>query len=1300
MTFLPNYRWADLRWMAVLTVVYAVLVILGLHYLASVESVSIMWFPSGLGLAALLLGGRKYWPVVFLGALAGYFVEYDKPLPLMVSIALFSNTLEAVLGTSILSCVYWYGSRFNPALQRPIDFVLLSCIGGGSAGVAAFTGTVSLWLSNLLSSAHFLYALTHWWIGNFLGMILLTPLILTFCESPLAWLKRERFVEAIACFGLAFVFGLTGLMGWLPSWLDPIPHDYGMFLFVVWSSVRFGRQGALLIVGMTAVQALPEVITHMGHFSTEIAETSLIDYWFYILAISSVGIVLALVIRERDRAEAELRESEANLHAILDNAPIGIWLVGLDGQYRFLNKTFRDSTGIGNEPFLTTSRLPEFLGTAAAATCVRTDIEAMGKAAPMVTHETLKLVDGNSHLIEVTKARLLGPDGEVTGVIGISVDITERKRVEESAEVSRIELKRQSDLLQSMLESIDQGFAVWNADNRLVVWNRKCVEFWYHPKHVRAGMEQQDLLLHIARNHGLGPGDPKTLAFAKGQSILGGEAEDEFTMTNGMVVHVTRYPMSEGRYASVYTDITERKLADEALSRSEERWKFALEGSGDAAWDRNIQTYDGVYSRRWREMLGYGEDELMPECDEWMGPVHPEDLPHFEEALQAYLEGRTSTLVHEQRVLSKDGSWKWILTRGMLVSRDADGKPLRLIGTHSDITELRLVQKLQIHAVLDSSAEAKLLVEYDGAISYANSAAKEVFGYTMEELLEIEIDMLVPLAQREGHARYRADFLRNPDRRPIGFNQNISATRKDGTVFPVEIGVSPIRMDNRMIVMVSVVDITERKLAEDMLKEQEGKLRAIYEGSNDAIMLLTEKGFFDCNLRTLEMFGLESKEVFTSSHPAHVSPPFQSDGRDSMTASVEHITLALRQGSDRFEWVHRRSSGDDFPADVMLSAFDYGGERVLQATVRDITERKHAEELLERESYRNEMLLRMASDGIHILDLDGSVTEVNDVFCQMLGYSRDEMLSMNVTEWDVQWRATELKARVRDVVKYGAVFETLHRRKDHSVINVEINAIQVVIGGQQLLYCSARDITERKQVEVAILKAKESAEAALKRAKMAEHKILNISEETRERIGQELHDNLGQHLTGVAFLSEVLSTKLKKQGWADMQLVSKITSLINEAVLNTRQLAQGLYPVELKAAGLQAMLSQLANHVRSIYKIDCEVEFDEMFWAEGPDVAINLFRIAQEASNNAIKHGGATQIIIKTSAAPDFCTLEISDNGRGLNWRGEHSGLGMHTMQYRASLVGATLRFDVSSNGGTSVVVSFPVQQEGRDHVV
>jgi len=220
-----------------------------------------------------------------------------------------------------------------------------------------------------------------------------------------------------------------------------------------------------------------------------------------------------------------------------------------------------------------------------------------------------------------------------------------------------------------------------------------------------------------------------------------------------------------------------------------------------------------------------------------------------------------------------------------------------------------------------------------------------------------------------------------------------------------------------------------------------------------------------------------------------------------------------------------------------------------------------------------------------------------------------------------------------------------------------------------------------------------AAERALARANLAERKIIKISEETQQQIGRELHDDLGQQLTGVAFMAEVLRQRLRSQNHPDADSAAKITDLINEAIAKTHKLAHGLYPVEMKESELRAMLTRLAGNTGSIYEIACE------FICEGEPVAYppltntNLYRIAQEAVHNAVKHSAASKITVRLVTAPDGTTLEIIDNGRGIGDQSDSEGrrgLGMHTMQYRASTINATLNIAAMTGGGTRVSIGMP----------
>lgn len=168
------------------------------------------------------------------------------------------------------------------------------------------------------------------------------------------------------------------------------------------------------------------------------------------------------------------------------------------------------------------------------------------------------------------------------------------------------------------------------------------------------------------------------------------------------LLYLALYAIVQNAQKHIAEETQQREMAQQALASSEERWKFALEGSDAGVWDRNLQTGEVVYSRRYREIYGYGEDQLIDHWETWEDRVHPDDLPLVTADREAYLTGKTETYSNERRMRCQDGSWKWILSRGMVVSRDAQGRPVRMIGTHTDISERKAAQqRLQMLAHFD-----------------------------------------------------------------------------------------------------------------------------------------------------------------------------------------------------------------------------------------------------------------------------------------------------------------------------------------------------------------------------------------------------------------------------------------------------------------------------------------------------------------------------------------------------------------------------------------------------------------------
>jgi len=227
-------------------------------------------------------------------------------------------------------------------------------------------------------------------------------------------------------------------------------------------------------------------------------------------------------------------------------------------------------------------------------------------------------------------------------------------------------------------------------------------------------------------------------------------------------------------------------------------------------------------------------------------------------------------------------------------------------------------------------------------VTYSSPQVMDALGYEPEEVIGKTPFELMCTDDAQGAAA----FFKSAARVGQSFSGlECSYLHKDGSHVVIETSGTPILDEEGMPLGYRCInsDITQRKQAEEALTESEHKFRALYELSSDAVMLLDETNFFDCNEATLRLFGVMSKEEFCSKHPADFSPPTQPGGEDSRTLANERIAEAMEKGTIRFEWMHQHADGSELPADVILNTMEMNGKKVIQAVVRDITEHKRDE---------------------------------------------------------------------------------------------------------------------------------------------------------------------------------------------------------------------------------------------------------------------------------------------------------------------------------------------------------------------
>jgi signal transduction histidine kinase len=211
-----------------------------------------------------------------------------------------------------------------------------------------------------------------------------------------------------------------------------------------------------------------------------------------------------------------------------------------------------------------------------------------------------------------------------------------------------------------------------------------------------------------------------------------------------------------------------------------------------------------------------------------------------------------------------------------------------------------------------------------------------------------------------------------------------------------------------------------------------------------------------------------------------------------------------------------------------------------------------------------------------------------------------------------------------------------------------------------------------------------------------QRELLQISEREQERVGHDIHDSLCQHLTGTALAAEVLSESLQAANSPQSNDAARVVALIEEGIALGRNLARGLSGVEVEKNGLAAALSDFAQSTSELFNVSCRFECPDPLFIEDAHTAVHLYRIAQEAVGNAIKHGEAKDIVIRLESTDAGCTLRVLDNGSGLPVKPKDTGMGLHIMSYRSELIGAQLDVRRRSPKGTELTCTLPLAEAAQ----
>lgn len=380
---------------------------------------------------------------------------------------------------------------------------------------------------------------------------------------------------------------------------------------------------------------------------------------------------------------------------------------------------------------------------------------------------------------------------------------------------------------------------------------------------------------------------------------------------------------------------------------------------------------------------------------------------------------------------------------------------------------------------------------------------------------------------------------------------------------------------------------------------------------------------------------------------------------------------------------------------------------VRKAIQHEFTERKKVEDALRKHI----QMIDFADDTIMIRDLKDRIIYWNQGAVRLYGWAKGEALGKHVHTFLKTIFPEPLKKALKTCLRTGYwEGELLHRKKDGTKIVVASRwTLQRDEKDRPIAFLEINnDITKLKEAEEKLKKAHNELEKrveertfelkatnkelkkVIKERKRLEKEILEISGMEQRRIGQDLHDGLSQELTGIAFLGKVLEQKLTLKSIPEVAQVKKIVELVNQTITETKGLARGLYPVELESHGLMSALQELASNTEKFFNVSCHFYYGRPILIHNHVMATHLYRIAQEAINNAVKHSGTKHIDIRFIQLRDQIVLEIQDEGIGIPKKiKKNKGMGLRIMNYRAQMINASLNVERDKERGTVVRCSF-----------
>lgn len=858
-------------------------------------------------------------------------------------------------------------------------------------------------------------------------------------------------------------------------------------------------------------------------------------------------------------------------------------------------------------------------------------------------------------------------EGEPLRMVGVCMDVDERKEAE-------LESQRSQRRLEAALASARGGMWDWNLETGEVVRSGN----FYRMLGFGSGEGHAHYEFWRGRVHP----DDAARVLALVDAIVAGrtdeyEAEYRLRHADGgwrWVLDRARIPERDQqgrarRMVGFTVDITDWVQTQEALRQSEFRYRTVATLAPGYIFEYRVGPH-GMMRPVWvsggiEAVFGCSFEELERRGG-WERFIDPGWRPVVAARQKRTQAGEPQS--GEMLVHAITGESKWVHVSAMPIRDPQTGAVVGVIGSTHDITARKLAEQALreseglLRAVTENTPDWLVLIDPDLRVRFLNRPFQ---GNEPAKVLGRSVLDFVP---EEFQPQFQEVFRRvlqtgKPDR------LDVEKTLPSGETIYLEERMVPVLDGGRVrAVTLALANVTERKRAEAALRASEAVLRTVAGSSADWFAL------FDSQRRCLfTNRGIrgEPAEAWLGRPVEEFAPPHDAE----RVRGIFERVLATGEPHD-FEqrFVDHRGAMRYFEARVRAVVTD-GRIHGAVVNITDVGER-YAQQSMVRTQAR---ILETMREGVVLVDDENRIRLTNPAFDAMFGYPGGQLLGQPA---DPLLAVTDAqRARLFRDARHGAKtgesktleFECMRRDGSRFVAFCVITPLP--IGDSQHWLAVLNDITERKRLE---------------------REIIEIANREQQRIGSDLHDGLGQDLTGIALMLRGVAAQLRKEGSATRLDVEDVIGLVNGAIESTRALARGLSPVSAEQGGLPAALQTLAAKAGDRYGI--RVSFHSTLSGPLPlpeTAATHLYRIAQEALTNVIRHSRATEVAIHLGTAGGELHLRIEDNGRGFGSAHEEiNGLGLKIMRYRAQMLGGDILLESGPNGGAAVRCACPLGAE------